>query len=50
MIRCGVCIGVANYPKDGRDVRELKSVAEGNTSRVRRYDALRLGEGLITVN
>jgi diguanylate cyclase (GGDEF)-like protein len=28
MIRCTVSIGVANYPKDGRDVRELQSVAE----------------------
>jgi diguanylate cyclase (GGDEF)-like protein len=33
MIRCSVSIGVANYPKDGRDVRELKSVADGNMSR-----------------
>jgi diguanylate cyclase (GGDEF)-like protein len=28
MIRCSVSIGVANYPKDGRDVRELLSVAD----------------------
>jgi len=28
MIRCTVSIGVASYPKDGRDVRELLSVAD----------------------
>ncbi len=28
MIRCSVSIGVVNYPKDGRDVRELLSIAE----------------------
>ena len=33
MIRCSVSIGVVNYPKDGRDVRELFSVAERNMYR-----------------
>ena len=28
MIRCTVSIGVANYPRDGREVRELQSIAE----------------------
>jgi len=28
MIRCSVSIGVVNYPKDGRDVRELAALAE----------------------
>ena len=28
MIRCTVSIGVANYPKDGRDVRDLLSTAD----------------------
>jgi len=28
MIRCSVSIGVANYPKDAREMRELQSVAE----------------------
>jgi diguanylate cyclase (GGDEF)-like protein len=28
MIRCSVSIGVVNYPKDGRDVRELLSIAD----------------------
>jgi diguanylate cyclase (GGDEF)-like protein len=28
MIRCSVSIGVANYPKDGRDMRELLSIAD----------------------
>ncbi len=28
MIRCSVSIGVVNYPKDGRDMRELMSVAD----------------------
>ncbi len=28
MIRCSVSIGVVNYPKDGRDTRELLSIAE----------------------
>src|SRR6266849_2450136 len=28
MIRCSVSIGVANHPKDGRDMRELLSIAD----------------------
>jgi diguanylate cyclase (GGDEF)-like protein len=28
MIRCSVSIGVVNYPKDARDVRELLSIAD----------------------
>ena len=28
MIRCSVSIGVVNYPKDGRDMRELMSIAD----------------------
>jgi diguanylate cyclase (GGDEF)-like protein len=28
MIRCSVSIGVVNYPKDGRDTRELLSIAD----------------------
>jgi len=28
MIRCSVSIGVVNYPKDGRDIRELLSIAD----------------------
>jgi GGDEF domain-containing protein len=28
MIRCSVSIGVVNYPKDARDVRELLSMAD----------------------
>jgi diguanylate cyclase (GGDEF)-like protein len=28
MIRCSVSIGVVNYPKDGRDLRELMSLAD----------------------
>jgi diguanylate cyclase (GGDEF)-like protein len=28
MIRCSVSIGVVNYPKDGRDMRELMSMAD----------------------
>jgi len=28
MIRCTVSIGVVNYPKDGRDTRELMSIAD----------------------
>ena len=28
MIRCNVSIGVVNYPKDGRDTRELLSTAD----------------------
>jgi len=33
MIRCSVSIGVANFPKDGRDVKELFDVAERNMYR-----------------
>jgi diguanylate cyclase (GGDEF)-like protein len=33
MIRCSVSIGVVNYPKDGRELRELLSVAERNMYR-----------------
>ena len=33
MIRCSVSIGVANYPADGRDTRDLMSIAEGNMYR-----------------
>jgi diguanylate cyclase (GGDEF)-like protein len=33
MIRCSVSIGVVNYPKDGRDTRELLSIAERNMYR-----------------
>jgi diguanylate cyclase (GGDEF)-like protein len=33
MIRCSVSIGVANYPKDVRDMRELLSIADGNMYR-----------------
>src|SRR6202171_2235358 len=33
MIRCSVSIGVANYPKDGRDMRDLLSIADGNMYR-----------------
>jgi diguanylate cyclase (GGDEF)-like protein len=28
MIRCNVSIGVVNFPKDGRDVRDLLSSAD----------------------
>ena len=28
MIRCNVSIGVVNYPRDGRDIRELLSMAD----------------------
>jgi diguanylate cyclase (GGDEF)-like protein len=28
MIRCSVSIGVVTYPKDGRDMRELLSIAD----------------------
>ena len=28
MIRCSVSIGVVNYPKDARDMRELLSLAD----------------------
>ncbi len=33
MIRCSVSIGVANYPQDGRDMRELLSIADRNMYR-----------------
>ena len=33
MIRCSVSIGVVNYPKDGRDIRELLSLADRNMYR-----------------
>jgi diguanylate cyclase (GGDEF)-like protein len=33
MIRCSVSIGVANHPKDGRDMRDLLSIADGNMYR-----------------
>jgi diguanylate cyclase (GGDEF)-like protein len=33
MIRCSVSIGVANYPADGRDTRDLMSIAERNMYR-----------------
>jgi diguanylate cyclase (GGDEF)-like protein len=33
MIRCSVSIGVANFPKDGRDMKELFDVAERNMYR-----------------
>lgn len=33
MIRCSVSIGVVNYPKDGRDKRELLSIADRNMYR-----------------
>jgi diguanylate cyclase (GGDEF)-like protein len=33
MIRCSVSVGVANYPKDGREMRDLLGTAEGNMSR-----------------
>lgn len=33
MIRCSVSIGVVNYPTDGRDARELLSIAERNMYR-----------------
>lgn len=33
MIRCSVSIGVVNYPKDGRDMRELLSSADRNMYR-----------------
>jgi diguanylate cyclase (GGDEF)-like protein len=33
MIRCSVSIGVANYPQDGRDVRDLLSIADRNMYR-----------------
>jgi diguanylate cyclase (GGDEF)-like protein len=33
MIRCSVSIGVVNYPRDGRDMRELLSIADRNMYR-----------------
>ena len=33
MIRCTVSIGVVNYPRDGRDMRELLGTAERNMYR-----------------
>jgi diguanylate cyclase (GGDEF)-like protein len=33
MIRCSVSIGVANYPQDGRDARDLLSIADRNMYR-----------------
>jgi diguanylate cyclase (GGDEF)-like protein len=33
MIRCSVSIGVVNFPKDGRDMRELLGIAERNMYR-----------------
>lgn len=33
MIRCSVSIGVVNYPKDGRDIRELAGLADRRMSR-----------------
>jgi len=33
MIRCTVSIGVVNYPKDGRDTRELMSIADNKMYR-----------------
>ncbi len=33
MIRCSVSIGVVNYPRDGRDMRELLSTADRNMYR-----------------
>jgi diguanylate cyclase (GGDEF)-like protein len=33
MIRCSVSIGVVNYPRDGRDLRELLSMADRNMYR-----------------
>jgi diguanylate cyclase (GGDEF)-like protein len=33
MIRCSVSIGVVNYPKDGREIRELLSIADRNMYR-----------------
>jgi diguanylate cyclase (GGDEF)-like protein len=33
MIRCSVSVGVVNYPKDGRDMRELLATAERNMYR-----------------
>jgi diguanylate cyclase (GGDEF)-like protein len=33
MIRCSVSIGMVNYPKDGRDMRELLSMVDRNMYR-----------------
>jgi diguanylate cyclase (GGDEF)-like protein len=33
MIRCSVSIGVVNYPKDSKDMRELRSLADDNMYR-----------------
>src|SRR5208282_2762667 len=33
MIRCSVSIGVVNFPKDGRDIKELREAAERNMYR-----------------
>jgi GGDEF domain-containing protein len=33
MIRCSVSVGVVNYPKDGRDTRDLLSMADRNMYR-----------------
>jgi GGDEF domain-containing protein len=33
MIRCSVSIGVVNFPKDSRDIRELQSAVERNMYR-----------------
>src|SRR6202049_3487511 len=33
MIRCSVSIGLVNYPKDGRDMRELLSIADRKRER-----------------
>jgi GGDEF domain-containing protein len=33
MIRCSVSIGVVIYPKDGRDMRDLMSIADGRMYR-----------------
>jgi diguanylate cyclase len=33
MIRCSVSVGVVNYPRDGRDMRELSSIVDRNMYR-----------------
>ena len=33
MIRCSVSIGVVNYPRDGRDMRELMSTVDNKMYR-----------------
>lgn len=46
MIRCSVSIGVVNYPKDGRDMRELQSIADRKMYRdkeLRRMPGSQLG-------